>query len=80
LQSPSPELTEFLAAGEPPVIFTAGTAMTQASRFFQVSAEACQTCRRRGIFLTRFPEQLPTPLSAGVRHFDYVPFSAVLPA
>jgi rhamnosyltransferase subunit B len=79
LRSSSADLEEFLAAGEPPVIFTAGTAMTQAARFFQVSAEACRTGRRRGIFLTQFPEQLPSPLPEGVRHFDYVPFSAVLP-
>lgn len=75
----SSELLEFLAAGEPPVVFTAGSAMTQAARFFRVSAEACCASGRRGLFLTQFPEQLPVPLPAGVRHFDYVPFSAVLP-
>ena len=76
--SPSPGLEEFLAAGEPPIVFTAGSAMTQGERFFQVSAEVCRTTGRRGIFLTRFPEQLPATLPDGVRHFDYVPFSAVL--
>jgi rhamnosyltransferase subunit B len=29
--------------------------------------------------LTQFPEQLPALLPSGVRHFDYVPFSMVLP-
>jgi rhamnosyltransferase subunit B len=76
---PSPELEEFLAAGEPPVIFTAGSAMAQGRDFFRVSAEVCRASGRRGLFLTQFPEQLPQPLPDGVRHFDYVPFSAVLP-
>jgi rhamnosyltransferase subunit B len=79
IREPSPELAEFLAAGEPPVVFTAGSAMMQAEQFFRVSAEVCRTTGRRGIFLTQFPEQLPDPLPGGVRHFDYVPFSAVLP-
>lgn len=79
LRDPSPDLEEFLAAGEPPIVFTAGSAMMQAKRFFQVSAEVCRASGRRGLFLTQFPEQLPAPLPRGVRHFDYVPFSAVLP-
>ena len=79
VRGPSSELEEFLGAGEPPVVFTAGSAMTQAQRFFQVSAEVCRATGRRGLFLTMFPEQLPAPLPDGVRHFDYVPFSAVLP-
>ena len=79
IRTPSPELEEFLAAGDAPIVFTAGSAMTQAKRFFQVSAEVCRATGRRGIFLTQFPEQLPATLPGGVRQFDYIPFSAVLP-
>ncbi len=79
LRTPPAEVDQFLSAGEPPVVFTAGTAMVQAARFFQVSAEVCRTSGRRGLLLTQFPEQLPRELPEGVRHFDYVPFSAVLP-
>ncbi len=79
LQSLSPGLEEFLAAGDPPLVFTAGSAMIQARQFFQVSAEVCRASGRRGLFLTQFPEQLPAVLPSGVRHFDYVPFSTVLP-
>jgi rhamnosyltransferase subunit B len=78
LRNPSPELAEFLAAGPPPMVFTAGSAMVQAGRFFQVSAEVCRNSRWRALFLTQFPEQLPMPLPSGTCHFDYVPFSAVL--
>jgi UDP:flavonoid glycosyltransferase YjiC (YdhE family) len=79
LRNLSPELAEFLAAGPPPIVFTAGTAMVQARRFFQVSAEVCRITGRRAVFLTQFPEQLPMPLPSGSCHYDYVPFSAVLP-
>jgi rhamnosyltransferase subunit B len=74
-----PELEEFLGAGEPPVVFTAGSAMAQGKDFFRVSAEVCRASGCRGLFLTQFTEQLPQPLPDGVRHFEYVPFSAVLP-
>jgi UDP:flavonoid glycosyltransferase YjiC (YdhE family) len=79
IRTPSQELLEFLAAGEPPIVFTAGSAMAQAGRFFQVSAEVCRATGRRGSLLTQFPEQLPAALPEGVRHFDYVPFSVSLP-
>jgi rhamnosyltransferase subunit B len=77
--APNPELSAFLAAGPPPLIFTAGTAMAHSASFFRVSAELCRTTGRRGLFLTRFPDQLPASLPPGVAHFDYVPFSRVLP-
>jgi rhamnosyltransferase subunit B len=70
---------EFLEAGDPPLVFTAGSAMMQARQFFHVSAEVCRAAGRRGLLLTQFPEQLPAALPSGVRHFDYVPFSMVLP-
>jgi UDP:flavonoid glycosyltransferase YjiC (YdhE family) len=72
-------LEEFLSSGAPPVVFTAGSAMTQDAEFFRVSAEVCRRSGRRGILLTQFPEQLPASLPNGVRHFNYVPFSQVLP-
>lgn len=78
-RSSSPQVEEFLADGDPPLVFTAGSAMVQAKQFFQVSAEVCRAGGRRGLLLTQFPEQLPTTLPNGVRHFDYVPFSMVLP-
>lgn len=73
------ELEEFLEAGDPPLVFTAGSAMVQARRFFQVSADVCGASGRRGLLLTRFTDQLPAALPDGVRHFDYAPFSTVLP-
>jgi UDP:flavonoid glycosyltransferase YjiC (YdhE family) len=79
VRPPSPELDDFLRAGEPPVVFTAGSAMRQGHGFFAEAAQACRLSGRRGILLTRFPEQLPARLPENVRHFAYVPFSQVLP-
>ena len=73
------ELSEFLASGPAPVVFAAGSANAQAREFFQVSADVCRRTGWRGILLSQFPEQLPVPLPEGVRHFNYVPFSQVLP-
>lgn len=76
---PSPEVEAFLASGEPPLVFTPGSGNMQARSFFMAAAEACRRLGRRGLLLTRFAEQIPSELPAGVRHFDYVPFSQVLP-
>jgi rhamnosyltransferase subunit B len=73
------ELTEFLNGGEPPLVFTPGSAMRHGHAFFAAAVEACRRLGRRGLLLTRFPEQLPAQLPQGVRHFSYVPFSQVLP-
>ena len=69
----------FLRAGEPPVAFTAGTANASSHGFFDVSARACQLAGLRGLLLTQDATQLPAQLPAGVAHFSYVPFKALLP-
>lgn len=72
-------LLDFLNAGDPPIVFTLGTAMRFAERFFAASVEACQKVSRRGILLTQFRDQAPAHLPQGIRHFDYAPFSLLLP-
>ena len=78
-----PDLEAFLgdaeAAGDPPVVFAPGSANRQAGRFFAAAADACRRLGRRGVLLTRYPEQLPERLPDGVRHAEYAPFSEVLP-
>jgi UDP:flavonoid glycosyltransferase YjiC (YdhE family) len=73
------ELAGFLATGSPPVVFTPGSANTQGQAFFRAAVTACEHLGRRGLLLTRFPEQIPTPLPQTIRHFDFIPFSQVLP-
>ncbi|MFI4874972.1 MAG: glycosyltransferase [Blastopirellula sp. JB062] len=73
------EVSAFLDAGDPPIVFTPGSAMLNGQSFFAEASAACQTLGRRGVLLTRFPEQLPSKLPRDVRHFAYVPLSQLLP-
>jgi UDP:flavonoid glycosyltransferase YjiC (YdhE family) len=75
----SPEITKFLAEGDPPIAFTPGSAHMNARDFWLAAIDACVRLGRRGMLLTRHVEQIPRDLPPGVRHFDYAPFSEVLP-
>jgi rhamnosyltransferase subunit B len=74
-----PEVDSFLSAGDPPIVFTPGSAHTHATGFWRTAVEACARLGRRGLLLTRHGDQIPRDLPGGVRHFDYVPFSQALP-
>lgn len=73
------EVETLLADGEPPVVWTPGSANIHAKQFFEVAAEVSRRLGRRAILLTRFQEQIPPSLPPGVVHFDYVPLSKLLP-
>jgi rhamnosyltransferase subunit B len=74
-----PALDAFLAEGDAPVVVTPGSANTQAAIFFREATDALRLLKRRGILLTRFPEQVPVDLPAGIKTFEYLPFSQVFP-
>ncbi len=74
-----PPVTAFLDAGDPPVVFTAGSAMRHGQAFFAAAADACQRLSRRGLLLTGHAEQLPRSLPAGVSVASYAPLSRLLP-
>lgn len=74
-----PELECFLQAGSPPIVFTPGSGNCQAREFFATAVAACRLLGRRGLLLTRFPEQVPDKLPPEVRFFAYAPFSQLLP-
>lgn len=78
-QSLDPELQAWLDDGDPPVVFTPGSAMRFGHKFFEVGAAACDRIGKRGLLLTRHIEQVPGALPYGVRHWKYAPFSALLP-
>lgn len=73
------ELEDWLNAGTPPIAFTPGSAMVQGEQFFAESAQACAILNRRGLLLTRHPDQIPKQLPPGVRHAAYAPFGLLLP-
>ncbi|MEX2168498.1 MAG: glycosyltransferase [Pirellulales bacterium] len=75
----SRDVSEFLDAGEPPIVFTPGSANRDAATFLAVAVEACERLGRRGILLTKFAEQLPKSLPDSIRHFAFVPLSQLLP-
>ena len=79
VSEPSQEVCQFLEAGDRPIVFTPGSANVHGQEFFSAAVESCVQLGRRGILLTRFPEQLPSELPASVRHFDFVPFGWILP-
>ena len=79
LAEPPADVVRFLEAGTPPIAFTPGSANVHGQEFFTAAVEACTRLGRRGMLLTKFPEQLPPSLPEHVRHFDFVPFSWLLP-
>ncbi len=78
-ESLSEDVARFLGEGDSPIVFTPGSANVHGRPFFEAAITACNHLRRRGIFLTEFPEQLPQPLPASIAHFKYVPLDILLP-
>ncbi len=78
----TPELQRFLDSGEPPIVFTLGSAAVGAAGdFYEQSAEAAKRLGRRAVLLVgRDPENQPKhPLPPGVIAVQYAPHSAVFP-
>jgi len=75
----APEVAEFLGAGDPPVVFTPGSANRHVRAFFEAAVDASRRLGRRAALVTRFRDEIPSGLPAGVRHFDPVPFSRLFP-
>lgn len=73
------EVEDFLSRGEPPVVFTPGSANLHGRPFFEAAVQACGALGRRAVLLTEFPDQLPHPLPSSVAHFLYVPLDQILP-
>lgn len=76
----SADVESFLAGGEPPIAFAAGTANNQAASYFRVAANVCQRLGRRGILLTKYPCQLPPSLPHSVKHVEFTPLTQLLPS
>jgi len=75
-----PKLARFLDDGEPPLVFTLGTAVVADSGpFYHHSAAAAKRVGRRAILLVKNPRVLLPDLPEGVVAFDYAPFSLLFP-
>jgi rhamnosyltransferase subunit B len=77
--SAPPAAREFLDSGDPPIIFTPGSAAATMQRFFSTSVEAARRLGARAMLVTNYAGQLPRALPKNVQAFGYVPFSEVLP-
>jgi rhamnosyltransferase subunit B len=78
----SPELERFLDAGDPPIVFTLGSAAVgTAGDFFQQSVAAARSLGRRAILLVgRDPRNHPAgTLPPGIIAVAYAPHAAVFP-
>jgi UDP:flavonoid glycosyltransferase YjiC (YdhE family) len=73
------EVEQFLAGGEPPIVFTPGSACLFGHEFFMAAVGACQRLGHRGMLLSRHAEHIPRDLPDGVAHFGYAPLSRILP-
>ena len=77
-----PRLEEFLAAGEPPVVFTLGSAaVLAAGQFYEFSARAAMQMGVRAVLLIGTdPRNRPTmALPESICVEEYAPYSALLP-
>jgi UDP:flavonoid glycosyltransferase YjiC (YdhE family) len=71
-------LRRFLDAGEPPILFTPGSANQKAAAFFRAALDACARLGRRALLLTRYAGHLPA-LPRTAHHEPFVPLGLVLP-
>ncbi len=74
------DLSEFLNAGEPPIVFTLGSAAVMDARdFFEESGRAAQILNRRAILLYGIFNEPPKINDKNIVAFDYAPYSLVFP-
>lgn len=76
---PSLELQQFLKAGEPPIVFTLGTAAVNTpGTFYQESIRAVRQLNRRAVLLIG-DNPLPADLTPDIIAIDYIPYSQIFP-
>ncbi|MDB9528170.1 glycosyltransferase [Oscillatoria sp. CS-180] len=78
-QPMTPELEDFLSSGEPPLVFTLGSAAVKvAADFYTESAQAAIQLKRRAVLLmgkNALPQHLPSNIFA----CEYAPYSKIFP-
>ncbi|MEL6899564.1 MAG: glycosyltransferase [Cyanobacteria bacterium J06606_4] len=78
-QSVLPALSNFLDAGEPPLVFTLGSAAVNApGNFYTDSVQAAISLKRRAVLLLG-QNPLPADLPPSIFACDYAPYSEIFP-
>ena len=73
-------LEKFLDAGEPPIVFTLGSAAVMDPRdFFDESVKAAKILARRAVLLYGVFNEPPKGLTDDIAAFNYAPFSLLFP-
>lgn len=73
-------LEDFLDAGEPPIVFTLGSAaVMDPGTFFEESIAAAKTLGRRAVLLYGVYNQPPAGLTEEIVGYGYAPFSKLFP-
>jgi len=73
-------LQNFLDAGEPPIVFTLGSAAVMDARdFFEESGRAARILNRRAVLLYGIFNEVPKITDENIAAFDYAPYSQVFP-
>jgi UDP:flavonoid glycosyltransferase YjiC (YdhE family) len=71
-------LNDFLDSGEPPIVFTLGSAAVMDPRdFFDESVKAAKLLGRRAVLLYGVYNEAPQGLTEDIVGFDYAPYSQV---
>jgi len=74
------EVETFLAAGEPPILFTLGSAAVQSpGSFYEQAAEVLKKLPLRGILLVGAEENRPARLPKEVLAVSYAPYGLLMP-
>ena len=74
------ELVQFLDKGEPPIVFTLGSAAVHVGeQFFRTSIEVARQLKRRALLLVGENSSVQSDLPNGIAAFDYAPHSLVMP-
>lgn len=75
-----PDLEKFLDAGDPPIVFTLGSAaVMDAGNFFDESITAARKLKRRAVLLYGIFNEPPDGLNENIAAFNYAPFSKLFP-
>jgi rhamnosyltransferase subunit B len=72
------DVAEFLGHGEPPIVFTQGTAMGDPRKLLVAAVDAAERLGRRALLLSGFGEP-PERLPETVRFARFAPLSEILP-
>ena len=71
--------SEFLSAGEPPLVFSQSTVTSKRNGFFDTSFSIAKKMRRRAVFVGVDPQDFPNGSPEVLRCFRFFPLSRLLP-